>query len=108
MPITSPVTWPIRTSLLALALLAGPAAAQGIDNGAGTARPSTGNTGSGMASEPPGTGIGGNNPGSMGSTGAQGSSGGNMGPGPTVQRHGPTGSGAPGTGPGAQTNGTAR
>lgn len=101
---------PIRTSLLALslALAAGTAAAQGIDNGTGVAPSSSGNTGSGMASQPPGTGIGGNNPGSMGSTGSQGSSGGNMGPGPTVKQDGPTGSGAPGTGPGAQKNGTAR
>ncbi|KMO18779.1 hypothetical protein [Methylobacterium platani] len=106
-----PASLPIRTSLLAFALVAGTAtvaAAQGINNGTGVAPPSSGNTGSGMASQPPGTGIGGNNPGSMGSTGSQGSSGGNMGPGPTVKTDGPTGSGAPGTGPGSQKNGTAR
>ncbi|MGX7708568.1 hypothetical protein [Methylobacterium sp. Gmos1] len=95
----------LSLALAAGALLAGPAAAQGINNGTGVAPPSSGNTGSGMSSQPPGTGIGGNNPGSMGSTGSQGSSGGNMGPGPTVQREGPTGSGAPGTGPGSQKNG---
>ena len=61
--------------------------------------PDAKSVGSGIPSQPPGNGIGGNNPGSMGSTGGQGTSGGNMKEGGNGGSNaGPTGSGSPGTG----------
>ncbi|ACA20881.1 hypothetical protein M446_6627 [Methylobacterium sp. 4-46] len=95
------MTKPILVALAALPLLAAPVLAQGINNGSGAAPAAPSHTGSGMSSQPPGSGIGGNNPGSMGSTGTQGASGGNMGPNSTSVSQHPTGSGAPGTGPGS-------
>lgn len=87
-------------ALLAVGSTAGHA--QSKDGAARTLPPAgSSSVGSGIPSEPPGTGIGGNNMGSMGSTGGQGTSGGNMESGGGRSTAGPTGSGSPGTGAGS-------